>query len=86
MLTFVLGAIGLYFSKAVIAQIIGRGVLRNPQAPPHYAATLLVGLVIVIVAINLPWIGGLANFVLTLVGFGVIVSLLLARFNRGAAV
>ena len=41
---------------------------------------------IVIVAINLPLIGGLANFVLTLVGFGVIVSLLLARINRGAAV
>jgi hypothetical protein len=27
-LTFLLGAIGLYFSKAVIAQIIGRSVLR----------------------------------------------------------
>ena len=86
MLMFLLGAIGLYFSKAVIAQIIGRGVLRDPRRPPHYAATLLVGLVIVIVAINLPWIGGLANLVLTLVGFGVIVSLMLARINRGAAV
>src|SRR6185503_10697586 len=60
-LTFVLGAIGLYFSKAVIAQIIGRGVLRNRPTPPHFAATLGVGLVIVIVSINLPWIGGLAN-------------------------
>ena len=60
-------------------------MLRAPSGPPHYAATLIVGLVIVIVAINLPWIGGIANFVLTLVGFGVIVSLLLARFNRDAA-
>ena len=83
-LTFLLGAIGLYFSKAVVAQIIGRGVLRNRATPPHYAATLLVGLVIVIVAINLPWIGGIANFVLTLVGFGVIVSLLLARLSRSS--
>ena len=83
-LTFLVGAIGLYFSKAVIAQIIGRGVLRNRATPPHYAVTLFVGLVIVIVAINLPWIGGLANFVLTLVGFGVIVSLVLARLNRGS--
>ena len=83
-LTFIVGAIGLYFSKAVIAQIIGRGVLRDRTPPPHYAMTLLVGLVIVIVAINLPWIGGLANLVLTLVGFGVIVSLLIARLNRDA--
>ena len=84
MLTFVIGAIGLYFSKTVMAQIIGRGVLRNRETPPHYALTLLVGLVIVIVAINLPWIGGLASFLLTLVGFGVIVSLLMARLNRSS--
>lgn len=83
MLTFMIGAIGLYFSKTVMAQIIGRGILRNRETPPHYALTLLVGLVIVIVAINLPWIGGLASLLLTLVGFGVIVSLLIARFNRG---
>jgi anti-sigma factor RsiW len=84
-LTFVLGAIGLYLSKIVLSQIIGRAVLRAPQGPPHYAATLITGLVIVVVAINLPFIGGIANFVLTLVGFGIIVSLLLARFNRAQA-
>jgi hypothetical protein len=85
-LTFVLGAIGLFLAKIVISQIIGRAAFRAPQGPPHYAATLITGLVIVIVAINLPFIGGIANFVLTLVGFGVIVSLLLARINRDAAV
>jgi anti-sigma factor RsiW len=85
LLTFALGAIGLYFAKTVIAHMIGRAVFRAPQGPPHYAATLFTGLVIVIVAINLPFIGGIANFVLTLVGFGVIVSLLLARVNRGAS-
>lgn len=84
-LTFVLGGIGLFFAKIVLAQIIGRAVFRTPQAPPHYAATLLTGLLITIVAINLPWIGGIANFVLTLVGFGIIVSLLFARFNNSAA-
>lgn len=83
-LTFVLGFIGLFFSKPVIAQIIGSGVLRDAAQPPHYLATLITGLVIVIVAINLPFVGGIANIVLTLVGFGVIVSLLLARLNRGS--
>jgi hypothetical protein len=85
LLTFVLGAIGLFFSKIVMGQIIGRAVFRAPQAPPHYAATLITGLVIVVIAINLPWIGGIANFVLTLVGFGIIVSLLLARFSSSSA-
>ena len=84
-LTFVVGAIGLFFSKIVLAQIIGRAVFRAPQAPPHYAATLITGLLITIVAINLPWFGGIANFVLTLVGFGIIVSLLFARFNNATA-
>jgi cytoskeletal protein CcmA (bactofilin family) len=83
-LAFVLGAIGLYFSKTVLANVIGRSVLRAPQGPPHYAATLFTGLLIVIVVINLPLIGGLANFLLTIVGFGLIVSGLLAHFQRGS--
>jgi hypothetical protein len=81
-MTFVLGAIGLFLSKIVLAQIIGRAVFRDPLAPPHFATTLITGLVIVIVAINVPFVGWIANWALTLIGFGIIVSLLLARFNR----
>lgn len=84
-LTFILGAIALYFSKTVVAQIIGRALFRSPAGPPHFAATLAVGLAIVIVVINLPWIGGFANLVLTLVGLGLIVTTLFGYFNRGAA-
>lgn len=83
-LTMLLGAVGLYLSKIVIAQVIGRAVLRAPEVP-HYAATLITGLVIVVVAINLPLIGGITNLVLTLVGFGIIASLVLAYFNRSPA-
>jgi cytoskeletal protein CcmA (bactofilin family) len=81
-MTFVLGAIGLFLSKIVLAQIIGRVLFRDPQTPPHFAATLITGLAIVIVAINLPFVGWMANWALTLIGFGIIVSLLLARFTR----
>ncbi len=76
-LTFVLGAIGLYFSKTVIAQIIGRAVFRDragsaalrrdvDRRPRHRHRR------------DQPAVrsAGIANFVLTLVGFGVIVSLL----------
>jgi anti-sigma factor RsiW len=85
LLTFVLGAIGLFFSKVVMAHIVGRAAFRTRPAPPNFAASLIVGLAIIIVAINLPWLGGIANFVLTLVGFGIIVSLLLARFGNNTA-
>ena len=38
---------------------------------------LLVGLAIVIVAVNLPFIGGIINFVLTIVGLGLLVQYLI---------
>ena len=60
-------------------------MFRGPQGPPHHAMTLIMGLVLVILVINLPAIGGIANFILTLVGFGIIVSLLFARLNRAPA-
>jgi hypothetical protein len=85
LLTFVGGAIGLYLSKTLLALVIGRSLFRDPTRPPHDAVALLAGLAIVIVAINVPLVGGLANFLLTIVGFGMIVSMALARFNRGAA-
>ena len=84
-LTFVVGAIGLYFAKTVLALVIGRSLFRDPANPPHQALALLAGLATVIVAINVPLIGGLANFLLTIVGFGILVTMVLARFNRGAA-
>jgi cytoskeletal protein CcmA (bactofilin family) len=84
-LAFTLGAIALYFSKTVLAQLIGRLLFESPAGPPHYAATLLAGLVIVVVAINLPFVGGILNVVLTLVGLGMIVSQLLSLNRERAA-
>jgi cytoskeletal protein CcmA (bactofilin family) len=75
----IIGAIvwllGLYFAKIVVAQMIGRALFRSAHGVPHYAATLLAGLVIVIIAINLPWfIGGIFGLVLTLVGLGMLIN------------
>ncbi|HZL95988.1 MAG TPA: hypothetical protein VFB99_20190, partial [Vicinamibacterales bacterium] len=82
--TFVVGAIGLYFAKTVVAQLIGRALFHGPQGVPHYAATLLAGLTIIIVAINIPFIGGWLNLAATLLGLGMIVTVLFAHFGRGA--
>lgn len=82
---FVLGALALYFAKTIVAQIIGRRLFRGPAGEPHYAATLLAGLAIVTIAINIPFIGPILNLVATLIGLGLIVTVLYARFSRAAA-
>jgi len=74
--------LGLYFGKIVVAQLIGRSLFRSPQGTPHYAATLLAGLVIVIIAINLPWIGWLIGLVMTLLGLGMLVTYVSERAGR----
>ena len=56
---FIVWLLGLYFAKIVAAQLIGRALFKSPLGYPHYAATLVSGLVIVIISINLPWIGWL---------------------------
>ena len=84
-LTLIGGAIGLYLSKIVVAQIIGRELFGASGTQPHPAATLIAGLVVVIIAINLPLLGGIVNLVLTLLGFGMLVTLLLAKYNAATA-
>jgi hypothetical protein len=39
--------------------------------------TLLAGLVAIILVINIPAIGGIFNFILTIIGFGLIVQVVL---------
>jgi cytoskeletal protein CcmA (bactofilin family) len=73
-LTMILWLCGLYFAKIVVAQLVGRRLFASPHGVPHYAATLLAGLVIVFVAINLPWVGWLIGIAITLLGLGMIVT------------
>ena len=78
----ILWLLGLYFAKIVVAQLIGRKLFASAHGVPHYAATLLAGLVIVIIAINLPWIGWLIGLALTLLGLGMIVTYVSERSGR----
>ena len=81
-LTAIVWLFGLYFAKIVVAQTIGRRLFVSPHGVPHYAATLLAGLVVVIVAINLPWVGWLIGIALTLLGLGMIVTYVSERSGR----
>ena len=63
----VLYLIALYLAKIIIAEFIGRSFMHG-----RGAVALLVGVLLVVFAINLPWIGGLINFLLILLGLGAI--------------
>jgi cytoskeletal protein CcmA (bactofilin family) len=61
----------LYLAKILVALMLGRIVLgSNGSANVRIGAALLVGLALVIVAVNLPYVGGIVNLLLTITGFG----------------
>ena len=68
LLSFALWLAGLYFSKIIVAEFVGRSLMHTSGAVP-----LLAGLFVVAAAVNLPWIGGLINLLLMLLGLGAIV-------------
>jgi cytoskeletal protein CcmA (bactofilin family) len=68
---------GLYIAKIVVAAFVGRSLFGTPTT--SLAVQLLVGLVIVLIAVDIPYIGGLVNFLLTIVGLG---AVLLEVFKR----
>lgn len=77
---FVVGAIALYLAKIPVAQLVGLLLFKST---PHYAASLLAGLVFVIVAVNLPFVGWLLGPVITCVGLGMLVMHVLDATGRG---
>lgn len=74
----------LYIAKILIALVLGRTLLGANDSPPRsLAAALLLGLIVVLVAINIPFVGGVINFLLTITGFGAAV-IHLARWYKGS--
>jgi hypothetical protein len=74
LLLVVLWLLGLYLAKIVIAQCIGSAILGSKSnGLSSTLLPLLLGLVIVIIAVNLPYIGGVLNFLLMITGLGALV-------------
>ena len=68
----------LYLAKVVMAVFVGRVLLASTKYKASDIATLLVGLLVILVIVNLPAIGGVVSFVVTVLGVGLIVQRLLA--------
>jgi hypothetical protein len=61
----------LYLAKIIIAAFLGRSLLAGTgSAPSSMPLSLLVGLVAVFLAINLPYVGGVIDFLLVALGSG----------------
>ena len=80
LLGFALWLIGIYVAKIVTAVLFGRLFLEASNR--HYAVMLLAGLVAVLVAINIPFVGGLLNFVLTILGLGILTEQIIRHLSR----
>jgi len=65
---------GLWVAKVFVGAALGRGLMRQrPGEPPHFAVPFIVGLLMIFVAINIPYVGGWLSFLTILVGFGLAV-------------
>lgn len=66
--SLVLWLAGMYMAKIIVAEFVGRTLFKKSSA-----MSLLVGLALVIVVVDLPVLGGLMGFVFYLLGLGAIV-------------
>ena len=71
-----------YLAKIVLAHLIGRSVLAGRSDKPSLVFVLFIGLIIVSIAINLPFLGGVLNLLATILGLGLMAQLWL---NRGSS-
>lgn len=66
----------LYFAKIVVASIVGRMLLSSSDKRDSFPVTLLAGLAALLIAVNIPVLGGIFSFIFTIVGVGLIVQVI----------
>ena len=83
LVTLAFWLLALYLSKIVIGRYIGSTLLGNGKnTMGSTALSLLIGITIIVVAINLPYIGGILNFLLILIGLGALLITAYRMFRR----
>jgi cytoskeletal protein CcmA (bactofilin family) len=73
--------LGIYLAKIVIGAILGRMLMPNNDSVPQ---TLLTGLLVITIVVNLPFIGGVIGFVLTITGLGLLLEMLYRALTQRA--
>jgi len=72
----------LYLAKILVGVFLGRSLLEQTERADNLLLIVLVGIALVILLVNLPWIGGLINLIITLVGAGLVVQRLLRALTH----
>jgi len=73
LITFVLWMLALYLAKILVAATAAQRLFQPTVATPRAMAfPLLASLLLVWIAINLPYIGGLLGFLVCIVGAGIV--------------
>ncbi len=66
-------ALGLYLAKIIVAAWLGRALRSQPtERTSDFALSLLIGLLVLYVGINLPYVGGVLHFLVLLLGLGLV--------------
>jgi len=76
----------LYLAKIMVAWVIGNMLVDDSSEDQSILAPVAVGLIVVIVAINLPFVGGIISFLLTVIGFGMLLQWLRRSYQNAGAV
>jgi anti-sigma factor RsiW len=82
LISFIAWFAGMYLAKILVANFIGRTLIaRNGDRFSTAALGLIVGLLLVFIAINLPYIGPMIHFILVLIGFGGLIMSIYRSFK-----
>jgi len=74
---------GLYLAKIFVAAVIGDALVGPPAAQGwSFALALLLGLLIIFVCINIPYLGGWISFLVTMLGLGLAFTRALRRWRH----
>lgn len=77
---------GLYLAKVFVGAFIGQGMLKSQAGPPRpFALSLLLGLLIIYVATNLPYVGAWVTLLVILLGLGIAVTQAHSHWRSTAA-
>lgn len=71
---FTVWLVMLYLAKILVGIFVGRSLLAQTGHADNVLFVVLAGMSLVILVVNLPWIGGLVSLVITVVGAGLIVQ------------
>lgn len=83
LITIGLWLVILYLAKIVVGVFLGRTLLANTEQADNLFLVVLAGIALIVLVVNLPWIGGLVSLVITIVGAGLLVQHLLGVVAAG---